>query len=133
MATLIDSSVLVAAERGTLDLDAFLASRPNESFAVSAITASELLHGLLRATSPRLRGRRQLFVQGILSNYPVIAFHLISAQVHAELWADLAKRGSMIGQRDLLIAATVIAHRYDLATRDLRSFPRTRGLKLLRL
>jgi predicted nucleic acid-binding protein len=45
MGTLIDSSVLIAWERDRLDLEAHLAGYAEEDFAISAITASELLHG----------------------------------------------------------------------------------------
>jgi len=39
MGTLIDSSVLIVSERGQLDLEALLAARAEEQFAISAITA----------------------------------------------------------------------------------------------
>ena len=51
MGALIDTSVLIAAERGLLDLEALLNSHAKESIAISAITASELLHGVHRLKS----------------------------------------------------------------------------------
>lgn len=47
MGTLIDTSVVVAAERGTLDLEAVV--RTADEFAMSTVTVSELLHGVHRA------------------------------------------------------------------------------------
>ena len=64
MATLIDSSVLIAAERGQLNVDGIAAK---EDVAISAVTASELLHGVHRAKTPAQRNWRQAFVEGILS------------------------------------------------------------------
>jgi tRNA(fMet)-specific endonuclease VapC len=64
MATLIDSSVLIAAERGELGLDALLARYAEEDVAISAMTASELLHGVHRARTAAQRHRRQAFVGG---------------------------------------------------------------------
>jgi tRNA(fMet)-specific endonuclease VapC len=52
MGTLIDSSVLIAWERERLDLESHLADYAEENFAISAITASELLHGVHRAATP---------------------------------------------------------------------------------
>ena len=51
---LIDSSVLIAWERDQLDIETQLASHADDEVAISAITASELLHGVHRAidTSP---------------------------------------------------------------------------------
>jgi len=133
MGTLIDASVLIDAERGEFDLDALFARLPDEDFAIAAITASELIHGVLRAGSSKQRELRAEFVGGVLNGYRVVPFDLSVARVHAKIWTDLMRRGSMIGERDLMIAATAIAFGFDLATRDQRSFPRIRGLKLTRL
>jgi tRNA(fMet)-specific endonuclease VapC len=130
MATLIDSSVLIAAERGDLALDAFSARYAQEDVAISAVTASELLHGVHRARTPGQRHRRQAFVEGLLAQLPAIAFDLTVARVHASLWADLAKRGVAVGERDLMIGATAIARNYTVATRDERSFSKIPGLSV---
>src|SRR5208337_1109583 len=130
MATLIDSSVLIAAERGDLALDAFSARYAEEDVAISAVTASELLHGVPRARTAAQRHRRQAFVEGLLAQLPVIAFDLTVARVHASLWTDLAKRGIALGERDLMIGATAIAKDYAVGTRDQRSFPKIPGLRV---
>jgi predicted nucleic acid-binding protein len=130
MATLIDASVLIAAERGELGLDALLARYAEEDVAISAVTASELLHGVHRARTAAQRHRRQAFVEGLLAQLPVIAFDLIVARVHASLWADFAKRGVAVGERDLMIGATAIARNYAVATRDERSFSKIPGLSV---
>jgi predicted nucleic acid-binding protein len=130
MATLIDSSVLIAAERGDLALDAFSARYAEEDVAISAVTASELLHGVDRARTAGQRHRRQAFIEGLLAQLPVIAFDLTVARVHASLWAGLAKRGVAVGERDLMIGATAIARNYTVATRDERSFSRIPGLSV---
>jgi predicted nucleic acid-binding protein len=124
MATLIDSSVLIAAERGRLDLDTVLRNHGAERVAVAAVTASELLHGVHRAATPGQRGRRDAFVERLLSWLPVLPFDLVAARVHARLWADLAAQGINVGAHDLLIAATALAAGSAVATRDQRSFPR---------
>ena len=133
MAALIDASVLIAAERGQLNLDDISARYAEEDFALSAVTASELLHGLYRARTAAQRHRRQAFVEGLLAQLPVIPFDLTVARVHASLWAGLSERGVVIGERDLMIGATAIAKGYSIATRDERSFPKILGLKVQRL
>jgi predicted nucleic acid-binding protein len=119
----LDSSVLVAAERGQLDLDRMLAERPDDEVAIAAVTASELLHGVHRAATPTQRGRREAFVEQLLA----------ALRVHARLWAEHAGRGLTLGAHDLLIAATAVANGMDVATRDRRSFPRMRGVGLVLL
>ena len=132
MGALIDSSVLIAAERGTLELDSILHEYRETEFALSAITASELLHGVHRARGEARRGKREAFVEALLSSLPVISFDLVAARVHARLWAKLAARGIAIGQHDLVIAATAVSRGMDVATRDTRSFHKIPGLSILR-
>jgi len=129
---LIDASVLVAAERGTLDLEALLAAHGEESIALSAVTAAEMLRGVHRAPAGQRRTRREAFVERLLEHLPVLPFDLVSARIHARVWAELAARGVAVGERDLMIGATAIAGGHAVATRDERSFSRIPGLSTLR-
>jgi tRNA(fMet)-specific endonuclease VapC len=132
VATLIDASLLIAAERGRLDWDAVAAAQGEEGVAVAAITASELLHGVHRAADPTVRTRRSAFVERVLGQIPVISFDVVVARVHARVWAELAAKGAMVGAHDLLIGATALATGGRVATRDLRSFPKIPGLDVVR-
>lgn len=129
MATLIDTSVIIALERGGLGASSL---SPNEELAVAAITASELLHGVHRAPPGRIKAAREAFVERLLARLPVIPFDLVTARIHARLGAELAAQGIHTGAHDLLIAATALANGAALATRDTRSFPRIPSLTLVR-
>lgn len=129
---LIDSSVLIAWERDQLDIETQLASHADDEVAISAITASELLHGVHRATTPARRNQREVFVEGLLSRLPILSIDLVTARIHARLSAQLAIKGSAVGAHDLLIAATAMARGCAVATRDERSFPKIPGLSLQR-
>jgi len=125
---LIDTSLLVAAERGHT---ALALAGGSEEVALAAITASELLHGVYRADSTARRVRRQAFVEGLLAAVEVVPFDLPVARVHAELQADLGRRGIRVGSHDLLIAATALARGDIVATLDRRSFSRIPDLEVL--
>ena len=127
MGTLIDSSVLIAAERGRLDLEAALAGRPDEPVGIAAITVSEVLHGTYRLGGVRLT-RARTFVERWLAILPIVPFDLQAARVHATLAADLGRRGTPMGAHDLIIAATAVQLGYAVATCDRRSFSRVDGL-----
>ena len=131
MGTLIDSSVLIAVERRALDLDTVMPPQADEPVAIAAITASELLHGVRRAATTAQRRGREAFVESLLAALPVFPFDLVTARIHASLWADLAERGAIVGAHDLLIGATAIAAGYRVATRDRRSFRRIPGLEVV--
>jgi predicted nucleic acid-binding protein len=128
---LIDSSILIAAERRTLDLDHALDAHADEPVGIASITASELLHGVHRAATIAQRHRREAFVERLLVVLPVFPFDLVTARLHASLWADLAAKGASVGSHDLLIGATAIALGFRVATRDRRSFGRIPGLKVV--
>jgi tRNA(fMet)-specific endonuclease VapC len=129
---LIDTSVIIAIERGQFDPTLLNAADEDEPIAIAAITASELLHGVHRLTSAVARTRAERFVEHVLDAIPVIAFDLDIARVHARLDAELSARGVSVGDADLMIAATAVWLDYGVATRDLRSFPRIQGLDIVK-
>ena len=132
MGALIDASVLIAAERGELDLERVLEEHRDTELALSAITASELIHGVHRANTEARKARREAFVEVLLGSLPVVSFDLLAARSHARLWARLASKGTLVGQHDLIIAATALSRGLEVATRDTRSFPKIPGLSILR-
>jgi tRNA(fMet)-specific endonuclease VapC len=128
---ILDTSVLVAAERRSLRVEEMLRSLGEEPIAMAAITASELLHGCHRAGEAGIRARRWAFVEGLLQAIPILPFGLAEARRHAELWADLIREGGLIGPYDMLVGATALARGYALATLNRREFARIPGLKLV--
>lgn len=128
MGVLIDSSVLIHFERLGTDLSTFVAGREEEEIFLSVVSASELLHGVHRAADKRVKARRLAFVEGILAALPVLAIDIATARSHAQLWADLAQQGQMIGVHDSWLAATCLAHGLRLASSNLREFRRVPGL-----
>jgi len=130
--TLIDTSVFIAVERGSLDPTALRGERDDEEVAMAAITASELLHGVHRLKPAVSRARAARFVEDLLALVPVIPFDLEVARVHARIDAELSATGKVVGDADLLIASTAVALDYRIATRDMRSFPRIKGIHVVR-
>jgi tRNA(fMet)-specific endonuclease VapC len=90
MGTLIDSSIWIATERGKLDPDVIRKAQAADTIAISAFTASELLHGVHRAATSAQRSTREALVERILATVPVVPFDLVAARVHATVWAQLA-------------------------------------------
>jgi predicted nucleic acid-binding protein len=130
--TLIDTSVIIAIQRGQLDPQHLRDTDDDEPIAISAMTASELLHGVHGLTSAVARTRAERFIEHLIDSIPVIAFDLEVARVHARLDAELSAQGASVGDADLIIAATAVWLDYRVATRDLRSFPRIDGLEVIK-
>jgi tRNA(fMet)-specific endonuclease VapC len=51
MGVILDTSVLIAAQRQELEIDSFTENREDEVFGLSVISVSELLHGVHRVNS----------------------------------------------------------------------------------
>ncbi|MGE3537922.1 MAG: type II toxin-antitoxin system VapC family toxin [Candidatus Tectimicrobiota bacterium] len=128
MAVLIDASILIEAERGRLGLEQHVAQRQDEAFFLSVITVSELLHGVHRAVQPGVRTKRAAFVEAILERFPLLPVEVATARAHAQVWAELAAAGQIIGPHDLWLAATCIAHGLTMVTANVREFARVPGL-----
>jgi predicted nucleic acid-binding protein len=126
---LIDTDLLIDLERGAraAEIDAALG---DEDRAISVITVSELLHGVLRARGA-VQIARRAFVEHLLAGIEAVPVTEPVARIHAEIWADLAARGAMIGAHDLWIAATALAHGFGVATRNRADFGRITGLRLV--
>ena len=58
-------------------------------------------------------------------------FGLGEARLHAEIWAELARQGTVIGPHDLLIAASAMARGYGVASMNQDEFARIAGLQVV--
>jgi tRNA(fMet)-specific endonuclease VapC len=141
MGTLLDTTVFIELERAIRRLPAPSAMNevsgrleeqlgPTEEVGIAAITASELLHGVHRAT-PEHRARRAAFVEGVLIAFPPFPFDLLAARAHARLWAELASSGIDVGAHDRLVAATAITAGWRVGTANVKHFERITGLDVL--
>jgi tRNA(fMet)-specific endonuclease VapC len=130
MAILIDADVVIQAERGLFDLDAWLISQPQEEFKLAAITVAELWHGAERATDAH-RAKRQRFLQRVFATFDTVPYTDQTGFVHARLWAELESHGQMIGAHDLILAATAIQTGNTVATFNRRHFGVVKGLKVI--
>lgn len=141
MGAVVDTTVFIDLERASrrqqrADPAGLIGERleeclgPDEEAAIAAITASELLHGVHRASTEH-RPSREAFVETVLSVIPVLEFDLLAARAHARLWADLAMAGVDVGPHDRLVAATAISIGWRVATANVRHFERIAGLEVV--
>lgn len=141
MGTLLDTTVFIELERAVRGLPQAAAMTEagrrleeqlgsEETVGIAAITASELLHGVHRAT-PEHRARREAFVEAVLTALPPIPFDLVTARAHARLWAHLASAGKDVGAHDRLVAATAISVGWRVGTANIRHFNHVPGLEMV--
>ena len=128
MGVILDTSVLIDIERGTLNIENFIKGRENERFGISVITISELLHGVHRADSEKRRLKREAYVEKIIETFPIYYFDLSAARIYARVWANLAKKGVNVGAHNLMIASTAISLSFSVLTSDVRDYGKIKGL-----
>ena len=140
MGTVLDTTVFIEFERAMRGLPAVRAMHEvvqrlesqlgeSEEVGIAAITASELLHGVHRATDD-YRGRRAAFVEAVLAAFPTLSFDLLVARSHARLWAGLVASGADVGAHDRLVAATAMSAGWRVGTANIRHFNRIPGLDM---
>ena len=130
MGLMVDTNVFISFEKSgkPIDLSPWDSS---EKVYASVITLSELLMGVHRANTEERKIRRSAFVEAIISGVGVVDFSLASARIHAEIYAELAMKGQMIGAHDLIIAATARHHDLSLLTDNVKEFSRVPGLRVI--
>jgi len=126
MGVILDSSVLIAAERGGQSVRDILkrvqAKQGETESALSAVTIVELTHGIYRARNDTDRERRRAFTDELLRDMTVHPITLEIAQLAGRVEGEQAARGISIAFEDLLIGATALHLNYSVATSNVRHF-----------
>lgn len=116
---LLDTTLLVDAERGGDQLDRLIDDE--DDVAIAAVTLAELTVGA-RLASGRRQGRRQAYVDEVLSAIPVLPYDESIAAEHADLLVAVRRSGRPRGAHDLIIAATARGHRRTIVSADRKAF-----------
>ncbi len=128
MGLVIDTDVWILAEKSAGKLDLARWAQYGGAY-MSAVTASELLVGVERASTAHRKAQRGAFVENLLSIIPVLEFSMPVVRTHARMVAALSKNVTA-GAHDALIAATAVHHGYALLTRNVADFRIFAGLKI---
>lgn len=135
MGLVIDSSVLIAAERQDLPISSLLETLQQQhnvsEIILSTITVVELEHGIYRAQSPQQEQRRRDYLATVFAAIPTEAFTREIAQLVAQIDAEARKIGKVIPFADLLIGGTAVHLGYGIVTRNERHFRMIPTLKVI--
>lgn len=124
---ILDSTVLIAAERGGRRLNRIIAD--HDDVAIAAITAAELLVGVELADDAH-RGTRAAYVRSVLDTVPVEDYDGPVAHAHALLLAHVRRSGRPRGAHDLIVAATAAARDRMVVSADETAFAGLPGVSV---
>ena len=126
MGLILDSSVLVAAERQGQNsrqiLSEIVRKLGDTEVAISVITLIELAHGSARADRPDRKAKRQQFIQELLTALPVHPITISIALRAGQIDGENQSKGVRIPISDLLIGVTALELGYNVATSNVRHF-----------
>ena len=106
-------------------LDTF--NRHASQMAISAITFSELLHGVEKSAAP---ARNLAAVEDFCSRLDLLAYGPKASLHYGQIRSSLERSGTPIGVNDLHIAAHARSEGLTLVSNNLREFERVPGLLL---
>lgn len=123
---MLDTNTVSHFIKGISNVRNRIISVPMSSLTISAITEGELLFGV--AKKPEAK-QLSLVVHELLIRVDVLPWDSTAAACYGTLRAKLQKKGKMLGNLDLLIAAHALSLGIILITSD-RTFNQVDGLKI---
>ena len=132
MGLVVDTSALVALERGGRDWEHAFAAVIDEPIALPAIVYAELAVGIrLAGSSVRAAACRE-WLTALAATATLVEFGLEVAERWADLFAELSGRGQLIPANNLAVAATALELGFGVLVgpNDEAHFRRVPGLRV---
>ena len=127
MTYLVDTDWVVEYLKGKPSVVETLRALASDGLAVSLITYGEIYEGVYYGHD---RQRHEQGLHDFLAIAPTLPLTRAIMQRFAIVRGSLRRQGQLIGDADLLIAATALHHDLTLLTRNARHFQRVPDLKL---
>ncbi len=137
MGLILDSSVLIAAERQGQTAHGILTdiyrTQGDIEVGVSVITIVELAHGVARAETPQRKERRLRFMQELTGAIPIYDITASIAFQAGLIDGENQLNGVRIPLADLLIGVTALELKFGVGTSNLRHFQQIPGLSVTQI
>ncbi|MEK7565716.1 MAG: type II toxin-antitoxin system VapC family toxin [Patescibacteria group bacterium] len=130
---LLDTSVLIDLLRIKPGAEKFIDEHIKEAITTSTICEAEVYEGIYREHPERIAKKKDEFHNLLEKFFAVVAFDPEQADIAGRIRAELAARGSLIGDLDILIAAAAISQNATLVTKNPKRFQQIPGLQMASL
>lgn len=130
---LLDTSVLIDLLRVKPAAKKFVDEHVKEPIATSTICEAEVYEGIYRERPERIIKKKDEFHNLLEKFFTIVTFDQEQADIAGKIRADLAIKGSPIGDMDVLIAAAALSQNATLVTKNINHFQKIPGLQALAL
>lgn len=127
MKYMLDTNMCIYAQKNSPQVIAKIQDNFQYGIAISAITLAELQYGVQASANIE---KNAVALYRFLSIVEVLDFDSGAAMEYGKIRADLRKKGTPIGNMDMLIAAHAKSEKLIVVTHNTREFERVEGLKL---
>ena len=127
MPYLIDTDILIHSIKGNETVNQNIAKYAAITNAISIITLGELLYGAKKSLQ---RDKNTSIIYRLAEIFPVVGITRSTIETFTDIKLGLEKKGEVIEDFDLLIAATALSLNYTLVTNNVRHFEIVKGLQL---
>jgi predicted nucleic acid-binding protein len=114
---ILDTNVLIAYERGTIDRAAF----DEDELAIASVSVAEYRVGIELADSPERAAERARALVAIMSAIDVMDYTTATAALHARLLAHVRRSGTPRGAHDLIVAAHAAETGRTVVSKDVKA------------
>lgn len=114
---ILDTNVLIAYERGTIDRAAF----DEDELSIAAVTVAEYRVGIELADTPQRAADRARALAAITSVIDVLDYTAVTAAHHGRLLAHVRGSGTPRGAHDLIIAAHAAQTGRTVVSKDIKA------------
>jgi tRNA(fMet)-specific endonuclease VapC len=114
---ILDTNVLIAYERGTINRAAF----DEDELAIASVSVAEYRVGIELADTPGRAAERARALAAIMSAIDVMDYTPATAALHGRLLAHVRRSGSPRGAHDLIIAAHAAETGRTVVSKDVKA------------
>ena len=123
---LLDTNIVSYWMRGDADVIARIKEFAPSELSLSAVTLAEIFYGIEKSSVKKKLRRSK--IEKIASLLRIFPFDETAAAAYAVLRARMEKKGMVISERDMQIAAIAVTNSLTLVTHNVREFGRIEKL-----
>lgn len=127
MKYLLDTNMCIYAQKKNENVLAQMKEHFDDGLAISSITLAELEYGVQASADIE---KNTIALMKFLAIVEILPFESSAAVEYGKICADLRKKGTPIGNMDMLISAHAKAENLTVVTHNTRQFERVIGLKI---